>query len=46
MKNEHSATPLNLDQTGEHRKGKIEATFGIGIQKENGLTKSTVLKEA
>lgn len=46
MKNEHTAARLNLDQTGEWRKGKIEATFEIGIQKENGLTKSTMWKEA
>lgn len=45
-KKEHSVATLNLDQTGEWRKGKTEATFGIGIQKENGLTKSSMLKEA
>lgn len=46
MEKEHSATTMNLDQTSEQRKGKIEAAFGIRIQKENGLTKSTMLKEA
>lgn len=46
MKNEHNVTTVNLDQTGEWRKGKIETTFGIGIQKENRLTKSTMLKGA
>lgn len=46
MKGEHSAATLNLDQTGEQRKGKIEATFGIGILKENEWTKSNMLKEA
>lgn len=44
MTNEHSAATLNLDQTGECRKGKTEATFGIGIQKENELTKSNTVK--
>lgn len=46
MKHKHSVTTLNLDLTGEQRKGKTEATFGVGIQKEKRLTKFTTLKEA
>lgn len=46
MKHKHSVTTLNLDLTGEQRKEKIEATFGVGIQKEKRLTKFTTLKEA
>lgn len=41
---ETNSATLNLDLTGEQRKGKIEATFGI--QKENRSTKFTTLKVA
>lgn len=35
-----------MDQTGEWRKGTIEATFGTGIQEEKGLTKSTIVERS
>lgn len=46
MKHKHSATTLNLDLTGDQRKGKIKSTFGVGIQKEKRLKKFTILKQA